>query len=314
MYREAFVAKDEQHELATELFHAERDRAVMELQVRFDVNQRQKEIDALEQKNRLQNSEIQNRNLQKIIAILAILIAIAVAATTFILYRRVRRSNQRLRKSNRQLEHKSTHDQLTGLLNRRAFEELMKNLSVYSPTSADAKPLPSILALLDIDHFKHINDTHGHSVGDLVLVELGMRLQGILREKDMVIRWGGEEFMIYLHGIPVERISQAMNRALVVIGASKFHHEGRDIPVTVSIGFIQMPLPCEGGPRLSWEKAMHFCDEALYMAKNGGRNQAIGVRLVQEGPDEINLIDQIDLPAAIERNLVQLQTIAGPAQ
>jgi len=315
LYKEAFTAKDEEHELATEIFHTERDRAVMELQVRFNLTQRQKEFDALEQKNRLQNSEIQNKNLQRIVAILAILVAIAVAATTFILYRKVRVSNQRLRKSNRQLEHKSTHDQLTGLLNRRAFEELMKNLSVYSQQTSDTQPvLPSFLALLDIDHFKHINDNYGHSVGDLVLIELGKRLQSILREKDMLIRWGGEEFMIYLHGIPTERITFAIKRALNIIGETPFVHEGQTMKVTISIGFIRMPLPGENDSELSWERALHLCDDALYMAKNAGRNQAIGITLNQGSVLKTQAMEQIDLQTIIAQELVTLQTIEGPVQ
>jgi diguanylate cyclase (GGDEF)-like protein len=315
MFKEALNAKDEEQKLATELFHGERDRAVMELQVRFDVNQRQKEIDALEQKNRLQNVEIQNKNLQRVIAILAILVAIAAAVTTFFLYRRVRSSNQRLRKSNQQLQHKSTHDPLTGLLNRRAFEDILKNQYIGTqPLGEQNNALHSILVLLDIDHFKHINDRHGHAIGDLVLVELGKRLQSILREKDKLIRWGGEEFMIYFHGIPIERISHAIGRALEVIGATSFDHEGHLIKVTISIGYIQMPLPGEFGAGLSWEKATQLCDEALYMAKNAGRNQAIGIQLVPGSEEQIQNFAEIDLHRAIKMGIVVTQNTHGPKQ
>ena len=313
MYKEALNALEEQQKLSTDLFHAERDRAVLELQVRFDVNQRQKEIGALEQKNHLQDVEIQNKNLQRVIAILAILVAIAIAATTFFLYRRVRNSNQRLRKSNQQLQHKSTHDPLTGLLNRRAFEDILKNQYISNQSTADqSNPLHSILILLDIDHFKHINDQHGHAVGDLVLVELGRRLQSILREKDKLIRWGGEEFVIYLHGIPTERIPLAIGRSLEVIGATPFEHEGNLIKVTISSGYIQMPLAGEFGAELSWEKATQLCDDALYMAKNAGRNQAIGIQLVQGDQEQVVDLAEIDLHRAIKMGIVVTEHIAGP--
>lgn len=317
-YQDALNAKDEQYELATDLFHTQRDRAVMELQVRFEVNQRQKEIEALEQKNRLQNSEIHNKNLQRIIAILTIIVAIAVATTMFYFYRRVRRSNHRLRSSNRQLEHKSNHDALTGLLNRRAFEEQMKNIALFSQANlGQHAPLPSVLCLLDIDHFKYINDTYGHQVGDLVLVELGRRLQSVLREKDMLIRWGGEEFMIYLHAIPAERIAHAIDRALIVIGATPFIHEGKEIKITISIGFIQMPLHDEIGvlgADLNWDKELQLCDEAMYMAKNAGRNQAVGIQIIQGGQEPFDSWNNVDLHRAIKMGIIATKTIDGPVK
>lgn len=315
MFKDALLAKEEQTQLATELFHAERDRAVMELQVRFDINQRQKEIDALEQKNRLQDVEIQNKNLQRIVAILAILVAIAAAATLFALNRRVSRSNQRLRKSNQQLVHKSTHDPLTGLLNRRAFEEIMKQ-QYRNPQLAGApdSQLHSVLILLDIDHFKVVNDQHGHATGDQVLVELGERLQSILREHDRLIRWGGEEFMIYVHKIPQERIAHAIERALGVVAATPFMHSGRKIWVTISIGYIQMPLPGEPGSEISWDKALQLCDEAMYMAKDGGRNQAIGVEFNQNQGQPASSIGERGLRNAIDDGIVLMRQLGGPTK
>jgi len=310
LYREALEAKEEQQKLATELFQTERDRAIMELQARFDVSQRQKEIGALEQKNRLQSAEIENKSLQRVIAILATIVAVAISIAIFLLYRKIRESNRRLNETNVKLEHQSTHDPLTGLFNRRAFEDYLK--SQGQSHAADKKALPSVLVLLDIDHFKHINDTYGHAIGDLVLVELGKRLHTILREKDMLMRWGGEEFLIYLHGLPLERISHVIERTLTVVGGTPVEHNDNPITVTISIGYILIPLPGIEETELDWEKALQLSDVALYMAKSGGRNQAIGIVRADGSKEQIAALVASDLQGAAENGVVTLQRIAGP--
>jgi len=165
---------------------------------------------------------------------------------------------------------------------------------------------------LDIDHFKHINDTYGHAIGDLVLVELGKRLHTILREKDMLMRWGGEEFLIYLHGLPLERISHVIERTLTVVGGTPVEHNDNPITVTISIGYILIPLPGIEETELDWEKALQLSDVALYMAKSGGRNQAIGIVRADGSKEQIAALVASDLQGAAENGVVTLQRIAGP--
>ena len=98
--------------------------------------------------------------------------------------------------------------------------------------ATDPMAPPHALVLLDIDHFKLINDTYGHATGDLVLVEISRRLQLIMREKDMLMRWGGEEFLIFLNHIPIEHLTTVIQRVLDTVAdrlrSGRTQHFGDD--------------------------------------------------------------------------------------
>jgi diguanylate cyclase (GGDEF)-like protein len=159
----------------------------------------------------------------------------------------------------------ATLDGLTGLYNRRHFDaELPKELS---RSQREGKPLS--LLMVDLDHFKKINDSYGHPAGDLVLKETAHRMQAELRDIDLLCRYGGEEFVIILPGCPpgeavavAERIRRSVE-SLPWGGASVLPS-----PVTVSVGVASFPRPF--GSLLTLLKG---ADEALYQAKNRGRNR-----------------------------------------
>jgi diguanylate cyclase (GGDEF)-like protein len=310
LYKEALKALQEQRSLTAELFRTDRDRALTEMKAKFDASQREKQIEALEQKNQVQSIELKNKSLQRIVALLATLAAGAVTVTIALLYRKVRQSNRELHETNLKLEQQSTHDPLTGLLNRRAFQDTMKLRTQKVERRVTAQVAPThALALLDVDHFKAINDTYGHATGDLVLVEISRRLQQIMRENDMLMRWGGEEFLIFLNHIPVEHLTTVIQRVLDTVARTAFVAEERSISVTISIGFISLP---QTDNELNWEKALNVADAALYMAKTRGRNQAIGVGTIDLSPSELAELLQGDLEHAVERGAVKIQRIAGP--
>lgn len=158
----------------------------------------------------------------------------------------------------------ATTDALTGLLNRRAFGEMMDR----EISRSDRQALPMSLMLLDLDHFKNINDTRGHAGGDAVLAAVGKLLRKQARVHDIVARWGGEEFVISLPGeretgalTAAERIRGAIEK-LVVLDSS-----GEAIPLTASIGVVE---------RLHGEDLhtlVDRADRAMYSAKVGGRNR-----------------------------------------
>lgn len=165
----------------------------------------------------------------------------------------------------------ATTDNLTGLLNRRAFGEVVNR----ELSRSDRFSTPLSLALLDLDHFKAINDTRGHAAGDAVLSAVGdlLRMQG--RAHDVVARWGGEEFVIALPGADVtgaqaaaERIRHAI-ATLVVRDAT-----GEAIPLTASIGIAERRL------HEQLDVTVDRADRAMYTAKVGGRNA------VRVAPDE----------------------------
>ncbi|KNZ33800.1 MAG: diguanylate cyclase [Methylibium sp. NZG] len=161
----------------------------------------------------------------------------------------------------------SSRDPLTGLANRRQFElALAREVDRVARTGESAMVL-----MIDIDHFKKINDTHGHAAGDLVLKAVALVLQDCIRPMDTVARFGGEEFAMVLpncapgfgHAV-AERIRlEVQNLAVPVV-------PGREISVTVSIGGAFAPQWVRSSAPLWLERA----DQKLYQAKAGGRNQA----------------------------------------
>jgi diguanylate cyclase (GGDEF)-like protein len=313
MYKEALKAMQEQRDLTAELFHADRDRALSEMKAKFDASQREKQIEVLQEKNQVQSVELKNKGLQRIVFILATLVAFAVAVTIALLYRKVRESNRELHETNLKLEQQSTRDPLTGLLNRRAFQDMMKFRTQMSERRvSDPVTPPHALVLLDIDHFKLINDTHGHAAGDLVLVEVSRRLQQIMREKDMLMRWGGEEFLIFLNHIPIEHLTAVIDRVLKTVADATVVHDEKTISVTTSIGYISLPIAGTAELELNWEKALHLADTSLYMAKTRGRNQAIGITNIKISQAELPKLLQGDLEDAITQGLVQIDQQAGP--
>ncbi len=133
--------------------------------------------------------------------------------------------------------------------------------------------------LADIDHFKRINDCWGHASGDAVLVEVARRLRNMLREPDLIVRWGGEEFLVVVRALGPDAVDALAQRMLDVIGGTPVEHEGRVIGATASIGYATFPIE----PTLlavSWERAIDLVDTALYLAKAHGRNRAYGVRML----------------------------------
>lgn len=278
MFREAYLAIVEQLSLSAELFKSDRDRAVSEMKAKYDASERQKQIEVLEQKNQVQSAEIKNKSLQRIIAILSSAVVAAVAVIVLFLYRKVRETNRNLEEANLKLAHQSTRDPLTGLFNRRAFHDAMQfRTQLQDRRLGDADNPPHAFVILDIDHFKRINDSYGHACGDAVLVELSSRLSLVMREKDMLMRWGGEEFLIFLSHIPVEMLPQVVERILNSVGQRSVEYDKFIIPVTISAGYISLPLGMETDIDLNWEKMLNLADSALYMAKTRGRNQAVGI-------------------------------------
>ena len=167
------------------------------------------------------------------------------------------------------------------------------------------------LMMVDVDHFKHINDTYGHGAGDAVLREIAHRLREILRETDMIVRWGGEEFLAFLPSVPRASLDEVARRLLTGIPARTIDYQGTALSVQVSIGFAPFPL-APGAGVVSWERAVNIVDMALYLAKGHGRNRAYGVRSVAGG-DGVSL-DKIehDIEAAWRAGQVELSIVAGP--
>ena len=163
----------------------------------------------------------------------------------------------------------SRTDPLTGLHNRRHLVQRMQ-------TTDAAEPLA--LLLVDVDHFKQINDERGHAVGDAALVALSARLRPLLGDGDECVRWGGEEFLLVVPGADVARareLAEAVRRRVANEPLALRGHG--HLPMTVSIGFACLPFVPAAPQALDWEAVLSLADQALYAAKRLGRNRWVGL-------------------------------------
>ena len=211
--------------------------------------------------------------------------------------------------SQAQLRVQSERDPLTNLANRRHFLSVMQTARALG---AGERGFEGALLLVDIDHFKHVNDGHGHAAGDLVLCEVARRLNEAVRGDDLVVRWGGEEFLVLALKVPAEQVEQLAERVLQLIGERPVVVQGRPVRVTVSIGYARFPLPPNTLP-VAWEQAINLADMALYTAKNQGRNRAVGIVAAQaESPPELRHIEG-DFDRAWHEGRVTLKVASGAA-
>ncbi|HLO25958.1 MAG TPA: diguanylate cyclase [Geobacteraceae bacterium] len=170
-----------------------------------------------------------------------------------------------LRRSNQLLLELSNTDPLTGLFNRRYFMGALEK----EFQRAQRKNGPLTLIILDIDHFKRINDQYGHPQGDQVLTSLAAVVQGELRRYDIIARYGGEEFIILLPETPSEEGSALAERLRAAVERMNLPSSMEGARVTISLGVST--CPSEG--ITSVYDLIREADEALYRAKAGGRNQ-----------------------------------------
>lgn len=177
---------------------------------------------------------------------------------------RILRLNDRIYAAQKRLRFQATHDSLTGIWNRRALLRLLH--SELKRADRDAKSLG--LLMLDLDHFKAINDTFGHPAGDRILREVARRLQRSARSYDVIGRYGGEEFIVGTTGLDLPQLSEYASRMRNAITATPFHDMDRPIHLTASIGICY----AHTAPGWSVAKLIQCADAALYGAKNKGRD------------------------------------------
>lgn len=169
-----------------------------------------------------------------------------------------------LRQATETLAELSSRDTLTGLLNRRATHDLLRTAHTRMRRLGE----PYSIAMVDLDHFKRINDQHGHACGDAVLESVAGALAGALRDTDHVARWGGEEFLILLANTTPTGAQHAAYKLLESVRACRIDcpHD-QELEITASIGIATST------PTRSLESTVNAADEALYTGKRTGRNR-----------------------------------------
>lgn len=174
---------------------------------------------------------------------------------------------------NGELRIQAMHDPLTGLYNRRAFEEI----AFHEIAGASRAGLPVSLLVFDLDHFKAVNDKHGHSAGDAMLKAVADALRISLRDEDFLCRWGGDEFCALLPRTNQDQARSLAGRALHSIGELTLSHHGKDINIEMSIGIVT-----DEDHSRSLLSLVDLADAALYRAKEQGRNRIMFA--VEENP------------------------------
>jgi diguanylate cyclase (GGDEF)-like protein len=241
----------------------------------------------------------------------------------------VRDRTRQLERDSAALREASLTDPLTGLRNRRfLLQHIEADLALalrqrqeQARRGAGAGPEADLLFfIIDLDHFKRINDRHGHAAGDAVLRQFSERLVGVFREADHLVRWGGEEFLAVARSADRERAAALAERLRHVVGGTPFMLDsGQPIFCTCSVGFAAWPLLPEHPQALDWEDTVSLADAALYWVKGRRRDGWAGV-VAAPGMDPASLagIRQAGWPLALSRGVLKLQTAwtarEGPGQ
>lgn len=190
-----------------------------------------------------------------------------VVVSLLIAFRRLRRSHDDSRVQMRAMALAAETDALTGLRNRRSGQQALERLMREAPDTGRSHAAARLgVILLDVDHFKHINDEHGHPIGDAVLGAMAALLRQHARPSDLTCRWGGEEFLILAPGCSLEQARGYAERLRTAMAANPWPTRGT---VTASFGVtVQSPRDSAGA-------LVDRADEALYHAKRAGRNRVV---------------------------------------
>ena len=307
--QDALAAYHQYRQMSDELNQQDRQRALIELQENFANESRQHELDMLGREGRLKDEEILHHELQLKQWTAAGLASLLLLAVIAVLARRLRVRNQLLSVSNEQLRIQAEIDPLTGLSNRHHLQAVM--------AERPAGGLEGTLYLLDVDHFKQINDQCGHAGGDTVLVEIARRLRHTLRDDDLIVRWGGEEFLVLVRPLPQSEAQALAQRLLCALADAPVLHEGKPVPVSASIGFGLFPMATatpQSELQISWERAISLVDTAMYMAKAHGRNGACSIlRVDATSTAEVEqVIEQLE--KSVREGRVELHFQHGPVR
>ncbi|MYM21166.1 diguanylate cyclase [Duganella sp. FT135W] len=272
----------------------------------------------------------------------------AIALDNASAYRQVAATQEQLLEKNLELEQAykaleevSLTDQLTGLRNRRFFlqnvdADVALSLRGYEAgqhrelTECDiTAPKDLVFFMVDLDHFKEVNDRYGHAAGDSILVQMQERLREVFRESDYVIRWGGEEFLVLARATHRDEAAGVAERMRRAVAERDFElPDGGRLAKTCSIGFACFPFLPDQPRLLSWSQVVELADQGLYIAKRSGRNawaalystestRAEGVfpRLMQQLGDavadgEVRLVTNLEGPLVLggERRRIGLSS------
>ena len=224
-----------------------------------------------------------------------------------------------LSEANVKLQELSLSDPLTGLRNRRfltlhlegdiaivqrRYEDWRSNPAGAAPDNADL-----LFFLVDLDHFKDVNDRYGHQAGDMLLMQMRERLREVFRESDYVVRWGGDEFLTVTRegrrsdaGLIAERLRDAVASRPFALGGEQY------IVASVSVGFAAFPFLPAAPTAVSWLQTVGLADHALYLAKQAGRNTWFGLVATSKTGAAMMARPNVSVEELVRGGAVEVQT------
>ena len=218
----------------------------------------------------------------EIVRFRVLITAITMFVMAGLVFVKQRRLHEELRQTNRVLEEASMTDPLTGIRNRRFFSATVESevaqtlrgfVEGHERTSRDL-----IFYLIDLDNFKEVNDIYGHDAGDRVLVETVRRISTAVRDSDVLLRWGGEEFLIVSRSSDRRQADALALRVMQAVRCEPFAiNPTHELRRTCSIGWAAFPWLEENPAAMSYEEVLNLADRALGQAKKAGKDQAIGM-------------------------------------
>lgn len=292
----AYDALKQQNTLELDAFNANRLNAIASLQAQTEFVRRASQIQLMQNEQALKEAQLSQARDERRFIILGMLSLIIVS---FLVYSRVLQSRytrrlesdvkartQELQQANQELEALSLTDKLTGLKNRRFFEaQIEKDMQTAQRQHQDnlhhageiLNKAKLAVFIIDLDHFKQVNDSYGHAVGDAVLRHTSHRLQQVFRDSDILVRWGGEEFVAAARFIDKEEAPLLAARITDALHAVPTRINEEDVVVTCSIGFVCFPLSSSASDDYTISDLFSIADSCLYAAKNNGRDTWVGV-------------------------------------
>lgn len=263
-YEAAYKAHLRYKSLSDKIFNTERESRMLRIKELYQATQKDQKIEKLAFENQRKNIEIEKKSLEQKIGVLSATTALLAFVMLSIFYRKLKSSNQTLTKYNIKLSEERFIDPLTESLNRRFFEvqqrERILNTSEVSFS----------LFALDIDHFKRINDNYGHACGDYVLKVFCKRIRNSIRQHDNLIRMGGEEFLLVIENSNYDSDAKLLKKLMLLVNSESIEFEQHNLTISMSVGVASNVSIYD---EKSLDIALELADQALYKAKNSGRNQ-----------------------------------------
>ena len=280
-FKRAYHSLEKKLDYSTEIDQNSRGHDAAELRELLKTEQREKEN--LELRQQAQQSRVAVKEAQLRIQrwwLLAGLLGVFLLAAIQVIWFS-RRKNQLLERENQHLDRERYLDALTGLHNRRYLMDRKAQMWAHALQEHQRGRCAAIM-IIDADFFKKVNDTYGHAAGDAALIEIANRLKRNIRETDLLVRWGGEEFVIFTDAPNQEGLINQIDRLLKDFKPFPLNFEGQQITLSVSIGYALMPLNWADQSQADIDQSLIMADSALYLAKSRGRNRAIGVHLLRQ--------------------------------